>query len=100
MLATILKGEKATQTTLSIIETFAKIRELSRTISDLSEIKNKAEQKSLMQKSGEIISEILGEEMKTTDTENTVELNFAVLKLKHTINEKLIKPKMDLYLNP
>lgn len=78
MLATILKGEKATQTTLSIIETFAKIRELSRTISDLSEIKNKAEQKSLMQKSGEIISEILGEEMKTTDTETTIELNFAV----------------------
>lgn len=91
MLATILKGEKATQTTLSIIETFAKIRELSRTISDLSEIKNKAEQKSLMQKSGEIISEILGEEMKTTDTETTVELNFAVLKLKHTIKRKTDK---------
>lgn len=89
MLATILKGEKATQTTLSIIETFAKIRELSRTISDLSEIKNKAEQKSLMQKSGEIISEILGEEMKTTDTETTVELNFAVLK--HTIKRKTDK---------
>lgn len=91
MLATILKGEKATQTTLSIIETFAKIRELSRTISDLSEIKNKAEQKSLMQKGGEIISEILGEEMKTTDTETTVELNFAVLKLKHTIKRKTDK---------
>lgn len=91
MLATILKGEKATQTTFSIIETFAKIRELSRTISDLSEIKNKAEQKSLMQKSGEIISEILGEEMKTTDTETTVELNFAVLKLKHTIKRKTDK---------
>ncbi|MFB9119989.1 ORF6N domain-containing protein [Bergeyella porcorum] len=91
MLTTILKGEKATQTTLSIVETFAKIRELSRTISDLSEIKNKAEQKSLMQKSGEIISEILGEEMKTTDTETTVELNFAVLKLKHTIKRKTDK---------
>ena len=30
MLATILKGEQATQTTIDIIETFTKIRELSR----------------------------------------------------------------------
>ena len=37
MLATILKGEKATQTAIEIIEVFAKIRELSRTIAELSE---------------------------------------------------------------
>lgn len=88
MLATILKSEKATQTTIAIIETFTKIRELSRNVSELAEIKDKDEQKSLMQKSGEIISDILGEDMKTTDTETTVELNFAVLKLKHTIKRK------------
>ncbi|MFA7445590.1 MAG: ORF6N domain-containing protein [Flavobacteriaceae bacterium] len=88
MLATILKSEKATQTTIAIIETFTKIRELSRTIAELSEIKDENEQKSLMQKSGEIISDILGEDMKTTDTETTVELNFAVLKFKHTIKRK------------
>lgn len=88
MLATILKSEKATQTTIAIIETFTKIRELSRTVAELSEIKDENEQKSLMQKSGEIISDILGEDMKTTDTETTVELNFAVLKLKHTVKRK------------
>ena len=91
MLATILKSEKATQTTISIIETFTKIRELSRTVSDLAEIKDETEQKSLMQKSGEIISDILGEDMKTTDTETTVELNFAVLKFKHTVKRKTDK---------
>ena len=32
MLATILKGDKATDTTIAIIEAFAKLRELSRTI--------------------------------------------------------------------
>lgn len=88
MLATILKSEKATQTTIAIIETFTKIRELSRTVAELSEIKDENEQKSLMQKSGEIISDILGEDMKTTDTETTVELNFAVLKFKHTVKRK------------
>ena len=36
MLATILKGEQATQTTIDIIETFTKIRELSRTVAELA----------------------------------------------------------------
>jgi predicted XRE-type DNA-binding protein len=36
MLATILKSSKATQTTIAIVETFAQIRELSRTVAELS----------------------------------------------------------------
>ena len=91
MLATILTGKKATETTIAIIETFTKIRELSRTVAQLAEISDEKEQKTLMQKSGEIISDLLGEEMKTTDTETTVELNFAVLKFKHTIKRKTEK---------
>ena len=88
MLATILKSERATQTTLAIVETFAKIRELSRTVVQLSESPDEFAQKSLMQKSGEIVSDLLGEDMKTSDTETSIELNFAVLKFKHTIKRK------------
>ena len=88
MLATILKGEQAVQTTLAIIETFAKIRELSRNIKTLSAEKDKARQKGLMQKSGEIIAEILDDDLLTTDTETSVEINFAVLKFKHVVKKK------------
>ncbi|MDR2206860.1 MAG: ORF6N domain-containing protein [Flavobacteriaceae bacterium] len=88
MLATILKSKKATQTTLEIIDTFAKIRELSRTVAELSESPEEFKQKTLMQKGGEIISDILGEDLKTTDTETSIELNFSVLKFKHTIKRK------------
>jgi hypothetical protein len=42
MLATILKSQKATQTTIAI-ETFTKIRELSRTVSELAEVKDESE---------------------------------------------------------
>jgi hypothetical protein len=56
MLATILKSSQAVQATLSIIETFSKIRELSRSIQELSLVKDKADQKALMQKSGELIA--------------------------------------------
>jgi len=88
MLATILKSKNATQTTLAIIETFSKIRELSRTINELSTISNKKEQKNLMQRSGELIAEFLDDDLKVSDTETTIELNFAVLKFKHTIKKK------------
>lgn len=56
MLATILKSPQAVQATLAIIETFTKIRQLSRNIDELSIVKEKADQKALMQRSGELIA--------------------------------------------
>jgi len=88
MLATILKSPQAVEATLAIIETFSKIRELSRNIKELSTIEDKSEQRNLMKKSGEIISEILEDDLQTTDTETSIELNFAVLKFKHVIKRK------------
>jgi len=88
MLATILKSAQATQTTIAIVETFTKIRELSRTVAELSDAKDESRQKSLMQHGGEIFSEIIGNDLHVCDTETTVELNFAVLKLKHTVKRK------------
>lgn len=88
MLATILKSPQATQATISIVETFSKIRELSRSIKELSTVQDKADQKSLMKKSGELIAEIFDEDLQTSDTETSIELNFAVLKFKHTTKKK------------
>ena len=88
MLATILKGERATRTTIAIIEAFAKLRELTRTIGEMAASPDKFRQKSLMQKSGEIMADLFGEDMKTDETETEIEVNFAVLKLKHTIKRK------------
>ena len=88
MLATIIKSKIATRTTLGIIETFTKIRHLSKTLNNLTQTENETQQKALMQKSGEIIAEVLGEGLTTTDTETTVELNVAFFKVKHTIQKK------------
>ena len=88
MIATILKSRQATEATFAIIETFSKIRELSRNIKTLTIVQDKADQKSLMQKSGELIAEIFDEDLQTNDTETSIELNFAVLKFKHTIKKK------------
>jgi len=93
MLATILKSPQATQTTLAIIETFTKIRELSREVAELvKDHKNEQKQKTMMQKGGEILSDIIGTDLETKTTETSFELNlFAAVKLKHTV--KRSKPK-------
>jgi len=88
MLATILKSKRATGATIAIIETFTKIRNLTKNLKTLSEITDKQKQKELIKKSGEIISEIIDDELQTNETETTIELNFAVLKFKHTIKKK------------
>jgi len=88
MLATILKSPQAVQATLEIIETFAKIRQLSRSIQELSAVQDKDKQKALMQRSGELIAGIFDDDLQTSDTETSIELNFAVLKFKHTIKKK------------
>ncbi|MBR1468557.1 MAG: ORF6N domain-containing protein [Prevotella sp.] len=88
MLATILKGQRAVETTISIIEAFAKLRELSRTIRQMAKNPDEYQQKSLMQKSGEIVEDLFGDDLQTTGTETEIELIFAVLKLRHTIKRK------------
>jgi hypothetical protein len=93
MLATILKSPKATKTTLAIIETFAKIRELTRTVGELSKKSTDIEKKPLMQKSGEIISDILGDSLNVSETETTFEINLAVMNIKHTVKRQKDKTK-------
>jgi len=83
MLATILKGEKARETTFEIIETFARIRELSRVVGQMVQEPDKIKQKSLMKRSGELIGDIFKNDLEVTDSEASIELNLAMLKIKH-----------------
>lgn len=88
MLATILKSKRATQTTIAIIEAFAKLRSLTGTLVAMNQSSDPELQKQLINRSGEIISDLLDDHLKITDTETTIELNFAVVKLKHTVKRK------------
>ena len=88
MLATILKSQKATETTLQIIETFAKVREFSQVAKQLATEKEKPKQQNLISKSGELIADILNQEFAgDTESETTIELNLAMIKVKHTIKK-------------
>ena len=88
MLATILKSKKAVEATITIIETFAKIREMAVNLTDVMVQTDEAKRLDLVKRSGAIISELLNDNMQVSDTETTIEVNFAMLKLKHTVKRK------------
>lgn len=85
MLATILKSKNATDVTFAIIETFAKVRYLKQEIVELHKETDPQKQSDKMKRFGEIISDIVMPELETSETESTLELNFFVGKIKHTV---------------
>ena len=90
MLATILKSPVATQTTLLIIDTFAKVRKLSRIIDEIQAVsENSPKQKTLMERTGDLLSDLIipADDLKVTETETTVEMNFAVFRVKKTVKK-------------
>lgn len=89
MLATILKSKQATQTTF-FGKTFAKLRALQQTVEKRSspELVEGRKKNTLLQKSGELMAELLDQNLSKTESETTIELNLTVLKLKHTTKRK------------
>ena len=89
MLATILKSPRATQTTLAIIDTFVEVREMACTMEALQNvIDGGTEQQSLLLKTGQLLATVVGNNLSTASTETEIELNFAVVKIKHKFIRK------------
>lgn len=85
MLATILKSERACSATFAIIETFTKVRELKRELLDLHKETDKEKQKTKMQHFGEVLTDIVMPDLQTSETESSLEINFLIGKIKHTV---------------
>ena len=87
MLATILKSKVAAEATIEIIETFALVRQLKRDVLALHAEKDKIKQKSIIKRFGEALVDIVMPNEASTETESSIELNFVVAKLKHTVRK-------------
>jgi hypothetical protein len=83
MLATILKSKKATQTTLSIV----------RNLHSIQETTDKVIHKKLLQKSGNLMNDLLFKDLQETSSETSVEFNLGLMKVKHQV--KTEKPKVE-----
>ena len=83
MLATILKGSAATRATLAIVDTYARVREMSQTMEALQRVQDGGEeQRSLLQKTGELLADIVGKNLATKSCETEIEFNFALVKIR------------------
>lgn len=63
------------------------MRELARTMQAVAGTEDEAQKKSLMQRSGELIGKVVGSQLDTVATETEIELNFAVVKIKHKVKK-------------
>lgn len=89
MLATILKSERAIDTTLAIVDTFVRVREMARTMEALQKVEDGGvQQRNLLQRTGDLLAEVVGRNLSTHATETEVEFNFAVVKIKHKFLRK------------
>lgn len=87
MLATILKSPRATNTTIAIINTFIKLRDFSRCVAAMTQEPDTDKQKSLLERSSELLGDLLDTDGEVTESESTIELNLAVLKIKRTVKK-------------
>ena len=85
MLATVLKSQRATEATFAIIETFAKVRTLKRELVELHNAPKGQVQAEKMRHFSETLSDIVMPDLETVETESSLELNFLIGKLKHTV---------------
>ena len=85
MLATILKSPRATQTTIAIIDSFVKLRELIRNVDAIQNEPDLIKQKGIVKRTGQLLSDLLIDDADTSEMESTIELNLMAVKLKHTV---------------
>ena len=89
MLATILKSPKAVETTIAIVEAYAKLKELARVITEVPQHEDdKVVQQSLVQRGGQLAAELLSDTLPIRSSETSVELNLAMFKFKHTVKRE------------
>lgn len=85
MLATCLKSDRAADATVAIIETFDKVQTLKQELLDLHKETDKKKQAAKMQHFGEVLTDIVMPDLQTSETESSLEINFLIGKIKHTV---------------
>ena len=95
MLATILKSPKAVETTIAIVEAYAKLRELSRVMTEIPrQEENSVEQKTLLQRGGQLMEDLITDVLPVQSSETSFELNLAMLKFKHSVKRGVDEEKI------
>jgi hypothetical protein len=87
MLATILKSPQATQTTIAIVEAFAKLRQLASNIAMLNSMDPEVIEPEIVESTGNLLNEVLFCGIPTS-TETSFEINLGFVKAKRIVKSE------------
>ncbi|MCL2028506.1 MAG: ORF6N domain-containing protein, partial [Bacteroidales bacterium] len=87
MLATILKSPQATETTIAIVEAFAKLKQLSTNLAALHSMEPEVVEPEVLESTGGLLEDLLFSGIPTA-AETSVELNLGVVKLKRSVKSE------------
>ncbi|MBN2689801.1 MAG: ORF6N domain-containing protein [Gammaproteobacteria bacterium] len=91
MLATILKSPQAVDTTIAIINTFAQIKELTRTVYQFAKAKRDHDKVKIFENSTSLIADLLDNELMVSQLETSLKIKLPFLE----ISRKITKVKKD-----
>ena len=87
MLATILKSPRAIGTTITIIDTFAKIKELTQSVYQFAKAKTDEEKVKIFENSTEILSDLLDNELTVSQHETSLKIKLPFLEITRKITK-------------
>ena len=87
MLATILKSERAIQTTIAIIDTFAQLKHLTQSVYDYSNAKTNNQRRTILENSAEIIADLLDNEMTVSQQETSLKFKLPFLEITRKVTK-------------
>jgi hypothetical protein len=87
MLATILKSPQAVGTTIAIIDTFAKIKELTQSAYQFAKATTNKQKVKIFENSTEILSDLLGNELTVSQNETSFKLKLPFLEITRKITK-------------
>jgi hypothetical protein len=87
MLATILKSPRATGTTIAIIDTFAKIKELTQTVYQFAKAKTNDQRVKIFENSTAIIADLLDNELTVSQHETSIKIKLPFFEITRKITK-------------
>ena len=87
MLATILKSPQAVGTTIAIINTFAQIKELTRTVYQFAKAKKDEDKVKIFENSTSIVADLLGNELMVSQIETSLKIKLPFLEISRKITK-------------
>lgn len=87
MLATVLKSPQAIGTTIAIIDTFAKIKELTQNVYQFAKAKTKAQRVKIFEDSTSIVADLLDSELAVSQQETSFKIKLPFFELTRKITK-------------